>query len=298
MPSAPPVSEGDVVPAAVSAEGEPEGNAILLFGESGSGKTYALTTLIEAGLDLFVLGTEPRFLESLRQAVIDRGLDMNKLHTAHVYPATASWEAMIKSAEVIAQSSYADLTSIKTWTNKVAYGKPWVDIMRTMNDFVDERTGKHYGPIHLFDPETQAFAIDSTTGLAYMAMDNSVGGKPVRHEGEWGVAMDNLERFNNACTARIRCFFVMTGHVEKEPDPMGGVAQAYVSTLGRKLSPKWGRFYSEVVLSYREKDKFYWSTATPMYSLKRRSLPLSDKINPSFVPIVEAWRARKKGEKL
>jgi hypothetical protein len=89
----------------------------------------------------------------------------------------------------------------------------------------------------------------------------------------------------------------MTGHVEKEPDPMGNIPMAYVSTLGRKLSPKWGRFYSEVVLAYRDKEKFLWSTATPMYSLKRRSLPLSDKITPSFVPIVESWRARKKGEK-
>jgi hypothetical protein len=89
-------TDSSVVPAAVDSQGSPEGNAILLFGESGSGKTTALTTLIEAGLDLFVLGTEPRFLESLRQRVIDRGLDMNKLHTAHVYPATDPGKAFIK----------------------------------------------------------------------------------------------------------------------------------------------------------------------------------------------------------
>lgn len=271
-----------------------EGSCVLLMGGPGSGKSYSLPTIMEAGLDLFVVGTEPRFLETIEQSVRDRKLDINKLHTHHIYPATAPWDQLIQSATMIGNTDYDTLSKLKSGIGKEQY-RQFIDLLKVMANFTDERTGKAYGPVDKLDPNTCAVAIDSLTGVAMMSMDLMVGSKPTRHQGEWGVAMDNLERFGNKCTADIKCFFVMTGHVEREVNP---VTQAtnniYVSTLGKALSPKWGRFYSEIIHAYREGDQYYWSTITPLYDLKRRFLPLKNNMKPSFVPIIEGWKTRRK----
>lgn len=271
-----------------------ENSCVLLMGAPGSGKSYALPTIIEAGLDLFVVGTERSYRESIEQSIYDRKLDINKFHYHHIYPATAPWDQLEQSAKLIGSASYETLSLMKSGVGKEKY-QQFVDLYRIMANFIDERTGKQYGPVDKLDPTTSAVAIDSLTGVAMMSMDLMVGSKPTRHQGEWGVAMDNLERFGNKCTADIKCFFVMTGHVEREVNPITQQTNnVYVSTLGSKLSPKWGRFYSEVVHAYRENDQYYWSTITPLYDLKRRFLPLQDKMKPSFVPIIEAWRTRRK----
>jgi hypothetical protein len=269
-----------------------EGSCVLLIGGPGSGKSYSLSTIIEAGLDLCVLGTERGYRESIEQSIRERKLDMSKLHYHHIYPATAPWDQLIQSALTIGSLNYEALTKLKSGLGKEAYMQ-FVDVYRAMANFKDERTGISLGPVDKLDPAKYAIAIDSLTGLAMMSMDLVVGSKPVRHEGEWGVAMDNLERFGNKCTADIKCFFVMTGHIEREQDPTTMASQLYVSTLGRKLSPKWGRFYSEVIHAYREGAGYYWSTTTPMFDLKKRFLPLSDKIQPSFAPLIEAWQKRR-----
>jgi len=247
---------------------------------------------MEAGLDLYALGTEPRFRESIEQSITDRKLDRNKFHYCHVYPATSGWEQLINTATVIGNLNYEALTKLKSGIGKEKF-KQFIDLLKAMSDFKDERTGKSYGPVDKFDPATSAFALDSITGAAMMSMDLTIGSKPMAHEGEWGVAMNQLERWGNMCTASIKCFLVMTGHVEREVDPNTGGSQLYVSTLGRKLSPKWGRFYSEVIHAYREGPEYYWSTVTPMFDLKKRFMPLQDKIKPSFVPIIEGWQKRR-----
>lgn len=98
-------------------------------------------------------------------------------------------------------------------------------------------------------------------------------------------------------TSDRKCFFTMTAHVEKEMNELTGVNQIMVSTLGKKLAPKLPRFFSEVVYAKRGTkpgDPFLWSNTDPSIALKNRALPISDKLQPSFVPIVEAYRARKK----
>jgi len=270
-----------------------EGSCVLLVGGPGSGKSFSLSTVVQdTGLDLCVLGTEPRFRESIEQSFRERKLDLNRLHYCHVYPAATSWHLLIEAATNINTLSFQSLSGMKGGFNKEKY-QQFIEVLRALANFKDERTGKLLGPVDQLDPTKYAVAIDSLTGLAMMSMDCTVGSRPTIAEGEWGVAMNQLERLGNTCTAMIKCFFVMTGHIERETDPVTQASQLYVSTLGRKLSPKWGRFYSEVVHAYREGSKYYWSTVTPMFDLKKRFLPLSDKIEPNFAPLIKAWQKRR-----
>lgn len=264
--------------------------AVLLMGAPGSGKTDALATIIEAGLELFVLGTEPRYVESLLDSVKRRGLDINKLHWHTVEPVRIKFEAMIRNAKLINTMSFETLSQIKSGMEKSEHGQ-FIQVLENLANFRDERTGQSFGSVDSWGPD-RALALDSLSGLNIMAKDLVVGGKPTAAQGEWGVAMDAEERLINKLSADTRCLFVLTAHVEREPDEITGGSNVVVGALGRKLAPRLPRFFSEVVLARREAEKYYWSTATTSYELKKRVLPLSDKIDPSFKPVIEAWRAR------
>lgn len=265
------------------------GPAILLMGGPGSGKTDSLATLIECGLELFVLGTETRFKDSLLDSITRRGLDRSRLHTKLIQPLPGSFSSLIASAELINKLSYESLCAIKNDPSKANYGQ-FIELLRSLSDFRDD-LGQSFGPVDSWGVD-RALAIDSLSGLNLMALDLVVGTKPVKAMGEWGVAMDNLERLINTLTSSVKCMFVLTAHVDRETDEITGGTTLQVGALGKKMAPKLPRFFSEVIHSRREGDKYYWSNITPNYELKRRVLPFGDKLEPHFRPIVEAWRKR------
>jgi hypothetical protein len=123
-------------------------------------------------------------------------------------------------------------------------------------------------------------------------MNLIVGSKPVKSMADWGVAMDNVERFVTKFTTDIKCTAVMCAHLEREADEVTGGIQLMASTLGKKLAPKIPRFFSDVIQCQRDGSKFTWSTATPNVMLKARNLPIAMNLPPSFVPIINAWREK------
>jgi hypothetical protein len=259
------------------------------MGGPGSGKSYSLGTIIKGGLDLFVLGTEPGFEESIFESIRAQGLDRSKVHTKYIAPVRTSFTKLMENAKQINTLSYEALTKMSGSFNKQEYQQYW-QLLLTLSNFKDDQ-GKEWGPVDdwKFD---KALTIDSLSGLNIMVKDYCVGAKPAPHQGEWGMAMDQEERLLNKLTSDISCLFVLTAHVEREQNEVTGGSTNTVGAIGRKLAPKIPRFFSEVVHTRREGTNFFWSTATEMYDLKRRSLPLGDKIVPSFVPVIEAWRSR------
>lgn len=267
-----------------------EAPAILLIGAPGGGKTWSLTTLIEAGLELFVIGTEPRFTESLYESAAKRRLDISKIHSATIPPVAASFSSMIQSAELIGKLSFEGLAQIKSGMKSDEHHQ-FIKLLKTLANFTDEKTGESFGPVDQFGPE-RVVVVDSLSGINLMAKSLVVGAKPTASQGEWGVAMEAEENLINKLCSDLHCPFVLTAHVEREPNEITGGVTNQVGALGKKLAPKIPRFFSEVILCYRSADRYFWSTATDYYELKRRTLPLNDKIEPTFVPIVKAWHAR------
>jgi hypothetical protein len=119
-----------------------------------------------------------------------------------------------------------------------------------------------------------------------------VGGKPVKSQADWGIAMDQIEKLVRQLTDGCKCHFVLTAHVEREVDLVFGGVRVTVSTLGRALAPKIPPMFSDVILTYREGTKFLWSTANPQADLKARNLPLADGMPPTFKPIIDKWKSR------
>lgn len=265
--------------------------AIINVGEPGGGKSWAISTLLEAGLKVFVIITEPTGLDSIIDAIKAKKLPIENLHYKVITPSRADFGGLLDQAGRVAVSDFESLAKQKPSGNR--QDSRLLEVIKACKDFKCDRTGQSFGPVTSFSDDV-AFGIDSLSGLNLMAMDLTIGDKINAHQGEWGVAMNMLQKFLITCTADLKCFFFLTAHMEQEQDELTGARKAMVSTLGRKLAPVIPRFFSEVVCAYREGQNFYWSTDMMNVVLKRRSLPLGSKLDPSYKPIVEAYRARKK----
>lgn len=268
--------------------------SVLLQGPVGSGKTFSIPTFCLAGVETFVIMTEPGAAESLIDGAKFYGADMNLLHWATISPTPPGWSALEDMVKKISFNSYEEISKIKDGIGKDETRKPAMALLNSLKDFHDDRTGKSYGDYTKWDHK-RALVWDGLSGLSLMSMALTIGFKPAAHQGEWGVAMNFLEQLLLKVTADRRCFFALTAHIEKETNELTGMSQVMASTLGRKLAPKIPRFFSEVVMARRTKDQgFFWATTDNSADLKNRALPVSDSLKPDFRQVVEAYRVRVK----
>ena len=167
-----------------------QGAGVLLIGIPGSGKTYSLSTLVSAGLETFVISTDPGGLESLLDAMSDRKLDMDKLHYHYCPPATASWDDLLQQATKISMLDYKGIKSMKAG-DKTAFAN-YLQFLSRMKNFIDDRTGEEFGAVDSWAADSnRAVVVDSLTGVNAMALRLMIGGNPTAHEGEWTICGDS-----------------------------------------------------------------------------------------------------------
>lgn len=262
------------------------------MGPSGTGKTSALVTYLAAGIETFVICTEPGGAESLLDWCKHERLDVNKLHWSTCLPAVSGWSGLEAMTEEISGKNFQQIADNKNGIGKDKTRPAAMRILKQFQNFECERTGQSFGDITTWEDD-RALCLDSLSGLSDMAWALTVGHKPTAAQGEWNIAQNWIADLLRKIVSDRRCFFTMTSHVEKEMNELTGVNQIMVSTLGRKLAPRIPKYFSEVVYAERT-PKFKWSTSDTRVDLKNRALTFSGDLPPSFVPIVNAYRERKK----
>jgi hypothetical protein len=194
---------------------------------------------------------------------------------------------MIDSADLVNKLSFEAVTKMQD-PNRKQYNQ-FVDLLRSLNAFKCDRNGTAYGDVTTWGTD-RAIVLDGITGMGAMAMGLVVGGKPVRHQGDWGVAMQLIENLISKLCTDTQCHVIVIGHTEREIDEVQGGSRIMASTLGKKLAPKLPRFFSDVILAEKNGTKFTWSTAAAGADLKGRNLPIADGLAPSFVQVIESWK--------
>lgn len=268
------------------------GPKVLLLGMEGSGKTDAIRTLIEAGLNVFVVFSEQGMevlLDSSRGRKVYSCAD--GLHWRYHPVAQPSFADLAVAADKLNKFSFESLSQ-EAPTKREKY-RAWYDIISTMSNLVCERCGTNFGPADRLQPYHKwAVVNDSLTSISKAVLYCHIGMKPGVHKGEYGICMYNIERYLDKFVGDMPCMGVMLGHVDREPNETTGGTENMVATLGQKLAPKIPRPFSDVLLAKRDGSTFKWSSIESQYRLKTRNFAFSDKIEPTFKPLVEKWHQR------
>lgn len=261
---------------------------VMLMGPSGTGKTHAIGTLVDTGLDVFYFAYEAGS-ETLVGYFTDRGLPVPpNLHICTVRAPTASFLEMADAVRYVNTLSFEGLIK-QVDPSKSKYNQ-LEQFLRNFNDVTDD-TGKKWGDVQSWD-SSKALVIDGLTGLCDSAMKACIGGKFARDQKDWGLAQNIVEGILRKITSESKYHFVLIAHVERETDPNGGGLKLMASALGRALAPKLPAMFSDVVLAKRIGRDFWWDTEDPAADLKTRNLPISGKIPPTFAAIIDKWKSR------
>lgn len=268
----------------------PQPPSVLNMGAPGSGKTWALSTFLKSGINLFSIVTEPHGVESLIDAVRTQGLDMNLLHWHYVPPSSPGWTALRKAATLANTMSYKDLSDLKMGVAREEQ-KALFRLFDLCEHLMDQRTGKDLGPVERLGP-TWAVALDSLSGLNDICKQNTVGFKPSPHQGEWGTCMSLEEQILNQLSSDLTSFFVVNCHIDRVVEEVSLSSKVVPAALGSKLGPRIPKYFGDFVYSQRREAGFTWSTLSNEADLKNRTLPIRKELPPDYTPIVEGFRAR------
>lgn len=264
--------------------------SFMILGPAGSGKTYSITTLVEAGLEVFVSITEPNGIDTLLDAMREKNLPLEKLHWHYTPPTAPGWSAITNMARTINTQDYESITKLKQGIDKNSTNQI-MKFLSNLANFKCDHCGHEFGDVTSWGPD-RAYVIDSLSGLNVLVMDNTIGFKPAAHQGEWGVAMNLEDKLLLKLTSDLKCFFVLIGHIDREVDEISGAQRVMAAALGRKNAPRIARYFSEIVLCKRNGTKFSWATTDTQADLKNRALPISADLPPSFKSAVDVYRRR------
>jgi len=269
------------------------GPKILLIGPSGTGKTHSLGTLVEWALankmNVAALFTESG-VETLLGYWKDRGKEVPpNLFYHSTLTKSLGIKDLMTAADNVGKMSYEALTKMSD-PNRGA-NNAFYKILSACANFTDDRTAKVIGPIESLDT-SWIFVMDSLTELATACMKMVIGNKPTASMPDYMVAQNNLMNFLRLITQGLQCTVAMTGHVSREKDEITGGTKISVQSIGSALSPQIPPLFSEVIMTVREGDKFYWDTAAFGADLKTRSLGYRSKLDPNFAQIMDVWKKR------
>lgn len=262
----------------------------MLIGAAGSGKTTSLVSLMECGLKLRMLATEPTAPNRVIEEMKKRNLPINMFDWKFISPAVPSWDALKESAKIINSMTLKQIAEMREGIAKPDSTR-WLEMLESCHNFVSERTGESLGDVTEWGADC-AFAFDGCTGMSTMARNLTVGLKPNPAPGEWGTMQHTVFNFVKKLTGDSKCFFTLITHIEREQDEITGLKNITVSTLGAKLAPKLPPEFTNVVYCKRIGKEFFWSTGDTGVDTKNGDLPLSSTLEPTFKPIVEAYRER------
>lgn len=270
------------------------GPKVCLMGTGGTGKTYAIGTLVDwatlNGFEVAVLFTE-NGLETLLGYFRDKGKEPPKnlfWHQQTTKPFKLA--ALMKAADNVGKLSYESLAKMTDGERGGENNAFW-KILQSCASFKDDRTGQDLGSIDNF-PAKRIFVMDSLTETANAAMKMQIGSRPMASPGDYGVAQSNLINFLRLCTQGMECPFVMTAHVDRETDPVTQSTKIMIKAIGKALATEIPTLFSDVIYTVREGAQFYWDTAAYGVDTKTRSLGYRSKITPDLAQIFDVWKKR------
>lgn len=267
------------------------GPKVLLMGDSGTGKTYSIGTLVDwaarHGKEVFVLFTD-QGLETLMGYWKDAGREVpENLHWMEVIPQPLKPTELLDMAEKVGTLSYDSLTKTTKTPNK---DNAHVKIIRALINFKDDRTGKEYGDVLTWGLD-RIFVIDNLTEVAEAIVKMTIGARPTMAPPDYGVGQNNLMNFIRTYATGIYTF-VLICHLSREKNELTGGVQLMPKAIGTAISQDIPKPFSDAIMTVREGASWFWDTAAGNAATKTRNLAYAGKLKPDFGAIMDKWVSR------
>lgn len=276
------------------------GPKILLEGDSGSGKTYAIGTIVDwaarNNVSVRCLFTE-NGLETLLGYWKDPSPGSGRAPSEP--PKNLAWHvvrtpalglaALTDAATKVGLMSYEALTKMTDPAR--ATNNPYEKILKALADFPDDRTGTKLGNIGTWKADT-ILVIDSLSELANACMKMVIGNKPTAAPPDFGVGQNNLMNLLRYFTQGFEPTVVITAHMQRQTNEITGGISLMVKAIGKAMGDDIPQLFSEVLYARREGMEWVWDTAAVGVTTKTRYLPISSKIKPDLGVIMDKWKKR------
>lgn len=258
------------------------GIKVLIIGGIGTGKTTAIKSLIGTGVTPMCIFTENSF-----DVLAD--VPKDKLHWMYIKPTSPDLQNLIDSAHKVGVLNADQIQKSHDMTRDAR--NQYYPLLNALAKFVCNRTGQDFGNVSTWGTD-KCLVIDSLSGITLAATKLAVGEKYAMTQPEFQIAMKTIENLMIQVCTGFGCHAVVTAHAEREVDEVFGGVKIYPSTLGRKLGPVLGRYFTDVVLAKVNGTKFVWDTVDPQADLKARNMPRAPENPPSLAPLLTAWQKR------
>lgn len=274
-----------VVPVTPPPVKPPTGPKIMLLGDSNTGKTSAIRSLVQdCGLEVFVLATEPGIDKLLGDIPSD------KLHWNYLPPTPFSADVLETQFHNVNTKSLSDLCRPSPGDKRDSF-RQTMDLVSLLRNFKCDRTGQAFGDVYKWG-NNRAFVVDSLSGLTDMMLNAWTGIRIGLDKPDYQIVQKCIGNQVTSWCMGLGCWFMLTAHTEREQDDITLQVKIMASTIGKALAPKLPKYFDEIIHTKRDGTKFAWSNITPNYALKARMLPLKDDLACNFKLLNDEWRKR------
>ena len=243
---------------------------------SPNGQTTTEWSTKGAGLTTLVVAMEPGFEHVFATNGCKQGL-----HVHYHYPAKVGWDTIGSFVKLMANLTLKDVVEMADPKKRDYTG--FAELFNVCKNFTCDACGQEFGPVNELD-DTYATCWDSLSPLSVLVTQAVCGGKPVPSKPEYFAMLGFALSFLRLLFQSTKCSVILTAHIDKEIDPVTGDTVLTLDTIGQRLVKQIVKMPDELVTAYQEDGEFYWSNQPGRTGqvVKRRALPSSDKLQPTF----------------
>lgn len=261
---------------------------LLAYGESGTGKTYPISTLLGAGKKIRLFALENNSLQTFIKGLEDYDQKVKSGKApAYAEDAIGIYVPERKSRSLEEQIKFEtrmlgmEAKAMREATDmKKSEKNDYVEFLKAMANFTDAVTGENFGKV---TGDNTVVVVDSLTMLCNMIKLHCVGDKMQLSLPDYGTLQDRLMSFIYQVTDIQKCHIVMMAHPsDRTNDTTTGAQRIYPLSFGRAVETILPAAFTEVVWTYRKGGKFLWSTDESVAVTRHTHLPCSKEIEPDY----------------
>ena len=201
---------------------------LLYMGDSGTGKTGSLVSLVAAGYKLRIVD-------------LDNGLDVLSAYIKKECPDKLSSVGYVTFRDKFKAGPTGPIVD--------GTAKAYVNALKLMSKWEDDTIPSAWGPDHIL-------VLDSLTGLGKAAFEWAKGMNPMAKEPrQWyHSAQQSVDQFISLVTSEaFATNVIIIAHVQML-EGADGMMHGYANTIGKALGPMIPTYFNNVVLALRTGD--------------------------------------------